>query len=218
MPGNMPESEAQVAISDEQAALLVQNGDKDKFGLLMDRYKARLFRYGRKFLANEDNIDDVVQDVFIKAYQNIRSFDVSQKFSPWIYRIAHNTYINAIKKISRGPIYTFDFDTIAFDTIVSHPVYEDPLIKETEEVEMKKMVEKGLDTLSSNYREIVILYYTEELSYKEIADILRIPIGTVGIRLKRAKEALKKGFLEESAKRETEKVGKEEKIKNKKNE
>jgi RNA polymerase sigma-70 factor (ECF subfamily) len=218
MPGNMPESEAQVAISDEQAALLVQNGDKDKFGLLMDRYKARLFRYGRKFLANEDNIDDVVQDVFIKAYQNIRSFDVSQKFSPWIYRIAHNTYINAIKKISRGPIYTFDFDTIAFDTIVSHPVYEDPLIKETEEVEMKKMVEKGLDTLSSNYREIVILYYTEELSYKEIADILRIPIGTVGIRLKRAKEALKKGFLKESAKRETEKVGKEEKIKNKKNE
>lgn len=214
----MPESEAQVAISDEQAALLVQNGDKDKFGLLMDRYKARLFRYGRKFLANEDNIDDVVQDVFIKAYQNIRSFDVSQKFSPWIYRIAHNTYINAIKKISRGPIYTFDFDTIAFDTIVSHPVYEDPLIKETEEVEMKKMVEKGLDTLSSNYREIVILYYTEELSYKEIADILRIPIGTVGIRLKRAKEALKKGFLKESAKRETEKVGKEEKIKNKKNE
>jgi RNA polymerase sigma-70 factor (ECF subfamily) len=83
---------------------------------------------------------------------------------------------------------------------------------------MKKMVEKGLDTLSSNYREIVILYYTEELSYKEIADILRIPIGTVGIRLKRAKEALKKGFLKESAKRETEKVGKEEKIKNKKNE
>jgi len=191
----MPESEAQVAISDEQAALLVQKGDKDKFGLLMDRYKARLFRYGRKFLANEDNIDDVVQDVFIKAYQNIRSFDVSQKFSPWIYRIAHNTYINAIKKISRGPIYTFDFDTIAFDTIVSHPVYEDPLIKETEEVEIKKMVEKGLGTLSPNYREIVILYYTEELSYKEIADILRIPIGTVGIRLKRAKEALKKIFL-----------------------
>ena len=206
----MPEIE----ITDEQAALLVQNGDKDKFGLLMDRYKARLFRYGRKFLANEDNIDDVVQDVFIKAYQNIRSFDVSQKFSPWIYRIAHNTYINAIKKISRGPIYTFDFDTI-----VSHPVYEDPLIKETEDVEMKKMVERGLEKVSPNYREIVILYYIEELSYKEIADILRIPIGTVGIRLKRAKEALKKGFLKEEEKREVEKVEKEsEKIKNKKHE
>ena len=206
----MPEIE----ITDEQAALLVQKGDKEKFGLLMDRYKARLFRYGRKFLANEDNIDDVVQDVFIKAYQNIRSFDVSQKFSPWIYRIAHTTYINAIKNISRVPIYTFDFDTI-----VSHPVYEDPLIKETEEVEMKKMVERGLEKVSPNYREIVILYYIEELSYKEIADILRIPIGTVGIRLKRAKEALKKGFLKEEEKREVEKVEKEsEKIKNKKHE
>ncbi len=181
----------EIEITDEQIALLVQNGDKDKFSLLMDRYKAKLFRYGRKFLANEDNIDDVVQEVFIKAYQNIRSFDVNQKFSPWIYRIAHNTYINSIKKISRGPIYTFDFDTI-----VSHPVYEDPSIKEAEEVEIKKMVDTGLEKLRSNYREIVILYYIEELSYKEIADILHIPIGTVGIRLRRAKEALKKAFGE----------------------
>lgn len=181
----------EIEITDEQIALLVQKGDKDKFSLLMDRYKAKLFRYGRKFLANEDNIDDVVQEVFIKAYQNIRSFDVNQKFSPWIYRIAHNTYINSIKKISRGPIYTFDFDTI-----VSHPVYEDPSIKEAEEVEIKKMVDTGLEKLRPNYREIVILYYIEELSYKEIADILHIPIGTVGIRLRRAKEALKKAFGE----------------------
>ncbi len=187
----MPEIE----ISDEQIALLVQKGDKEKFSILMDRYKAKLFRYGRKFLANEDNIDDVVQEVFIKTYQNIRSFDASQKFSPWIYRIAHNTYINAIKKISRGPIYTFDFDTI-----VSHPVYEDPLVKETEDAEIKKVIDESLEALSPQYREIVVLYYSEELSYKEIADILHIPIGTVGIRLKRAKEIIRKNILKRSVK------------------
>ena len=59
---------------------------------------------------------------------------------------------------------------------------------------MKVMLDKGLDELSDNYKEILILFYLEELSYKEIADILRIPTGTVGIRLKRAKEALKKAY------------------------
>ncbi len=87
-------------LSDEQLAVLVQNGDKEKFGVLMERYQGKLFRYGKKFLSNEDNIEDVVQDVFIKTYQNIQSFDSTQRFSPWIYRIAHNTYVNALSTLS----------------------------------------------------------------------------------------------------------------------
>ncbi len=180
---NSPDSN----MSDEQLAELVQKGDEEKFGLLMERFEKKLFRYGRKFLSNQDNIEDVVQEVFIKTYQNIKSFDITQKFSPWIYRIAHNTYINALKKNSRNPLYFFDFDTL-----VAHPVYDDPSVKEKEQIELKKIIETGLDTLSPGYREIIILYYLENLSYKEIADILHIPIGTVGIRLMRAKEALKK--------------------------
>jgi len=176
-------------LTDEQLAVLVQGGDKEKFGLLMARYESKLFRYGRKFLSNPDNIEDVVQEVFIKTYQNIKSFDASQRFSPWIYRIAHNTFVNALRKNSRGPLYIFDFDTL-----ISHPVYEDPAVFEREQAEIKKMIDKGLEELSSNYREILILYYLEEQSYKEIADILHIPIGTVGIRLKRAKDALKKVY------------------------
>lgn len=178
-----PEDEA----TDEQIASLVQNGEKEKFEILILRYKTKLFRYGRKFIAREENIEDVIQDVFIKTYQSINSFDVSQKFSSWIYRIAHNMFVNALRKTSRGPLYFFDFDTL-----MSHPIYDDPVEKEKDYKEIKKMLDIGLAKLKENYREIIVLYYLEELSYKEISDILRIPVGTVGIRLKRAKDSLKK--------------------------
>ncbi len=175
--------------SDEKLAELVQNGDTDKFGVLMERYHAKLFRYGKKFISRDDNIEDVVQDVFIKAYENIQSFDVTQKFSPWIYRIAHNTYINSIKKTITGPLYLFDFDTI-----LSHTVVDDPIVREREQKEIKEVVDKVLKEVEPKYREILVLYYIEDLSYKEIAEILQIPIGTVGVRIMRAKEILKEKY------------------------
>ena len=176
-------------LSDEKLAELVQKGNKDKFGILMERYQAKIFRYGKKFLSNEDNIEDVVQDVFIKTYQNIKSFDSKQKFSPWIYRIAHNTYINAIKKNSLNPLYLFDFDTL-----ISHTVVEDPIVREREQKEMQEVVDKGLSLIEPKYREILVLYFIEDLSYKEIGDILHIPIGTVGVRIMRAKDLLKEAY------------------------
>lgn len=179
------------SLSDEELARLVAGGDIEKFGILMERYQAKLFRYGRKFLVDNDNIEDVVQDVFIKTYTNIKSFDISQRFSPWIYRIAHNTYINAIKKNSINPLYLFDFDTL-----ISHTVVEDPIIKEREQKEIKDLVDRGLSNIESKYREILVLYYIEEFSYKEIAEILHIPISTVGVRIMRAKSVLREKYKE----------------------
>ncbi|MFZ2522259.1 MAG: RNA polymerase sigma factor [Minisyncoccia bacterium] len=178
-------------LSDEKLAELVQKGEKEKFGQIMDRYQPKLFRYGRKFLKDINNIEDVVQDVFIKTYQNIKSFDTSQKFSPWIYRIAHNTFINSIKKDSRGPVYLFDFDTL-----ISHTVVEDPLVREREVKEIKKIIDESLSSVQAKYREVLILYFIEDLSYKEISDILQIPIGTVGVRVMRGKEILKVKYEE----------------------
>lgn len=177
--------------SDEELARAVQEGDEEKFGILMDRYGARLFRYGRKFLSDIDNIDDAVQECFIKAYRNIQSFNPSQKFSPWIYRIAHNTFVDFLKRNSRQPIRLMDFDTF-----LSHTVAEDPVVKEREQKEMREIVDKGLGLLPPHYREVLVLYYLEDLDYKTIADILRIPIGTVGVRLRRGKEQLKNAYGE----------------------
>lgn len=179
--------ENDISQTDEQVAVLVQKGQKESFGILMDRYERKLFSYARKFLTGQDNIEDVVQEVFIKTYQNIKSFDASQRFSPWIYRIAHNTFVNALRKNAKSPLRFFDFDTF-----VAHPIYEDAMPAERGQQRIGEVIDKGLDKLSPEYREIIILYYIQNLSYKEIADILHVPIGTVSVRLLRAKNALKK--------------------------
>ena len=173
--------------TDEELALLLQDGKEEPLSILMDRYGPKLLRYGKKFLSNQNNIEDIVQEVFIKVYQNINSFDTRQKFSPWIYRIAHNSFINRLRTIHKEPLLSFDFDTL-----INHTVYEDPMVNEKEYEEMRVLVTKGLEKLSPLYREIVTLHYFEDLGYQEIADILHVPIGTVGIRLRRAREQLKK--------------------------
>jgi RNA polymerase sigma-70 factor (ECF subfamily) len=173
--------------TDEELVLLIQQGLEEPFGVLMDRYTQKLLRYGKKFISSPDNIEDIVQEVFIKVYKNIQSFDTKLKFSPWIYRIAHNSFINCLRKMDKEPLLVFDFDTL-----LNHPIYEDPTIKEKENEEIRVLLNKGLEQLKPNYREILVLYYFEELNYQEIADVLHVPTGTVSIRLKRAREILKK--------------------------
>jgi RNA polymerase sigma-70 factor (ECF subfamily) len=173
--------------TDEELALLIQEGREEPFGILMDRYTKKLLRYGNKFISDQNNIEDIVQEIFIKVYKNIKSFDTNRKFSPWIYRIAHNAFINRLRTVDKEPILFFDFDTL-----LNHPIYEDPMIKEKETAEIRVLLDKGLVKLPSIYREVIILHYFEELSYQEISDVLHIPAGTVGIRLKRAREILKK--------------------------
>ena len=177
--------------SDEELAKLVQQGDGELFGVLMKRYEKKLLRYGRNFLSDPENIEDIVHDVFLKTYQNMKSFDCSQKFSSWIYRIAHNAFVNGLKKSIRSPLHFFDFDTL-----VSHPIYEDGAEEEKEQEETKRMIDSCLGKLAPKYREIIVLFYFEEQGYKEIADILQIPQGTVGVRLRRAKESLRKAYEE----------------------
>lgn len=184
---NRQMSESSSEMTDEALVALVQAGDANQFGVLVGRYEDKLMRYGRKFLSRHEDIQDIVQDVFMSAYQNIQNFDTAQRFSPWIYRIAHNAFVNRLKKNSYNPLILIDFDTM-----ISHPAYEDPAPLEREQKEMRVMIDKGLDALQPKYREVIILHFLEEMSYKEISDILQIPSGTVGIRLKRAKDALKK--------------------------
>ena len=171
--------------SDEQLASQVQKGDTQAFGVLVERYQAKMLRYARKFLL-ADSSEDAVQEVFIKVYQNINSFDTGQRFSPWIYRIAHNEFINHLKKSGREQLSFFDPDTF-----FPHPIAKETAEGATERNEAKKTVIAGLDKLDIKYREALVLFYLEELSYKEISDVLKIPVATVGVRIKRAKEALK---------------------------
>lgn len=173
--------------TDEVLARRVQGKNEAAFGVLMQRYTPKLLRYGRRFLSSGAHIEDAVQDVFIQAYQNMQSYDVRRPFSPWLYRIAHNMFVNTIRKNSRSPFVTLDLDTLA-----AYTAYETDPAAEEEVRETKALIDRGLEALSPNYREVLVLRYLEQLDYQEIADVLHVPLGTVGIRLHRARAALKK--------------------------
>lgn len=177
--------------SDEEIVAKVKSGDSESFGVLVQRYEAKMARYGRRFLSDPSDIEDLVQEVFLKAYVNIQSFDVTRRFSPWLYRIAHNEFVNALKRKSRQPFSFFDFDT---DIVFPHPIAAETADKEAHDRELRQALGASLDKIPDKYRESLVLYYVEELSYQDIAEVLRIPISTVGVRLQRGKEKLKKVY------------------------
>jgi RNA polymerase sigma-70 factor (ECF subfamily) len=180
--------------TDEQLAAKVQDGDGTAFGELVTRFEAKLMRYGRKFLSEPEDAQDVVQDVFLKAYENIQSFDATRRFSPWLYRIAHNEFVNALKKRSSRPtIFTIDFDTL-----FPHLSAEERSDSAALERDTRRILEEHLAKLDAKYREPLILYYLEGMDYREISDILMIPVSTVGVRLARARSLLKKAAGEDT--------------------
>ncbi len=175
--------------TDKEIVLQIKKGDHDLFSEIVSRYEPKLRRYARKFLFKYNDVDDLVQDVFIKVYINLQSFDDDREFSPWIYRIAHNTYVNALKKKLTDRIFSTDF--FDFDTFLPHTGEAERADKESDRELIKKELDHHLDSIDAKYREILILYFYEDMDYKEIAQVLGIPISTVGVRIKRGKDKLK---------------------------
>lgn len=175
-------------LKDEEVVVLVQNGNKDAYGEVMSRYEAKLSRYAFRFFREKEDITDLVQDVFIKAYVNLQSFDSSQRFSPWIYRIAHNEFVNKIAWKSIRNFVPLDGDEFLPLTLAA----PENTMREAMKGDDKRVMEKYLNELDEKYRTPIILFYYDDLSYEEISDILEIPANTVGVRIKRGKDKLKK--------------------------
>jgi len=160
-----------------------------RFGILVERYEHKLRRYlSRLGNFSEDDLDDLLQNIFIKVYQNLNGFDDSLKFSSWIYRIAHNEAISFFRHNQARPQgHLAEVSEEVFSNILSDTDVE----AEFRTSEIKDTAVKTVDELPDKYREIVILYYFEHKSYEEISDILRLPLGTVSVRLRRAKAKLR---------------------------
>ncbi len=175
------------SLSDEAVVQEIINGDKERFGELIDHYEAKLTRYVRRFTLISDDVEDIVQTVFIKAYTHLQSFDSSRSFTSWIYRIAHNESVTYLRKRSNEKVSFIDFDTF-----FPHPFAQEESDTKAHRREIQELLDASLAELSPKYREVLVLYYYDELSYQEIAEVLRIPTSTVGVRMLRGKEALEK--------------------------
>jgi RNA polymerase sigma-70 factor, ECF subfamily len=169
-------------LSDEEIVKKIRAGGRELYAIIIERYQNRLLRYVMYLLNDEYKAADAVQEALIKAFVNLNSFNASMKFSSWIYRITHNEAMNAVAKYKREIPMPEDTDFESEENI------EDAISRE----EIKEMTHKCLAQMPVLYSEPLMLFFLEERSYEEISDILRIPIGTVGTRINRAKALMKK--------------------------
>ncbi len=157
-----------------------RRGDMGFFPELVTAYQNRVYAMAYRFHAEE--AEDIAQEIFIAIYRNIARFEGRSKLSTWIYRIATNTAINQLRR--HKPVLPLEEDMLSAGT---SPPADTDLIAKSEHEEFRRVIEQ----LSTNYQEIIELYYFQELSYQSIADILQIPVRTVETRLYRARAKLK---------------------------
>ena len=169
--------------TDEQLVVEIRENNKELYSEIMRRYQTKLSHYLKKFFRSQDELDDVLQEVFIKAYKNLYGFDVDKKFSSWIYRIAHNEALNYLKKHSKEINVEMEELEIVDDKL--------DLKDKIDHAFLKERIERALSSLKLKYREPLILYFFEQKSYEEITDILRVPRNTVGTLIARGKKQLK---------------------------
>jgi RNA polymerase sigma-70 factor (ECF subfamily) len=179
---------SKLELSDEQIVEVVRLENKNLYEEIIKRYQPKLTHYLRKFIQNQDELEDVLQVVFIKAYQNLFSFNLRQKFSSWIYKIAHNEAVNYLKKNSRHPQISLEEKEYQ---IIDQKIN---LNQDFDQGLFKKEIQNSLNQVKLKYREPLILFFFEEKTYQEISEILRIPKGTVGTLISRAKKSLKKNL------------------------
>ncbi|MBP9770972.1 RNA polymerase sigma factor [Candidatus Gracilibacteria bacterium] len=181
-----------VRLKTDQELVALSLKDDKYFEFIIERYEQKLSRYVlRIYSLCKESVEDVLQEVFIKLYQNLNDFDDQYSFSSWIYRITHNVLISHLRKMDQKHVLvSIDNDDSARKLVDSLPADVD-LEEEFERKDLVVNLEKALGKIPDKYREVLVLYYFEEKSYKEICDILRRSLGSVSVLMNRAKAKLK---------------------------
>ncbi len=166
--------------------------DPEVFGKLIERYEKKLMRYIQRISAyRTDEAEEILQEIFIKAWKNLNDFDTSLSFSSWIYRITHNETISQFRKTkSRGENKLIPLEDQVFQLMAEEMDFGE----EIDQQQRNQKVSKTIKTLPDAYQEVLILKYFEDKSYEDISDILQKPMGTIATLLNRAKKAFKQSY------------------------
>jgi RNA polymerase sigma-70 factor, ECF subfamily len=174
------------------SALAASRGDRRAFGRLVDQHKRSVYGLCFRILRHPEDARDAAQEAFVRAYAALGTFDPSQPFAPWLLRIARNHCLDLARRRGLRP-QEVGLDADPEDGGVPEPA--DPAATRAddalEQQEQERLVLKAVSGLPPNYREVVELFHVEHLSYKEIAQSLDVPIGTVMTWLHRARARLR---------------------------
>jgi RNA polymerase sigma-70 factor (ECF subfamily) len=164
------------AVEDADLILKARRGEVEAFNLLISRWEKRVFNYLLRILQNREDALDLSQDVFLKAYQNLRKLDDPQRFPAWLFRIAHNEAYSLFRK--RKPEGELE-------------ATERPEPSASFPIELSIAVSSALNRLNADQREAVVLKIYQGFKFEEMSEILSCPVSTVKSRLYTAMELLK---------------------------
>lgn len=185
-----PSTSSQIDYALVQRAI---GGDQSAFKVLFEKYKQPLYYHILKLVKDKEIIEDLLQEIFLKAFDNIGSFNPDYAFSTWLYRITTNHSIDFLRKKKlktfsiHDPIKTKDGE-MSIELEDEGRSADDLIVRK----QRSQILREALDSLPDKYREIIKMRHVEELSYQEIAEILDLPLGTVKAHIFRARELLYK--------------------------
>jgi len=181
-----PESQEE----DFEAVRRVLAGDNGGFEVLQKKYSRIITSLIRRMIRNEEDVRDLTQDTFIKAYNAISSFQFGYSFSSWIYKIASNTCIDFLRKkrLSEISLNQKSNSDEEYEIEIEDRAYMPDISLMTDE--KLKALREAIEKLPDNYKEIIKLRHEKEMDYADIAEELDIPLGTVKAHLFRARKQL----------------------------
>lgn len=166
--------------------------DPEEFAAIIEKYEPRLMRYLRYFVGGDlSQAEDIFQESMIKVYRNLNAFKQDMRFSSWIYRIVRNEALNHLKKNKLQATVSLDNEGNDEFSLLKVLESEENIVEETDRRELVAKVREVLEHLRDDYRELLILRFLEDYDYNEISFVLKKPVGTIGVMLKRAKDTFK---------------------------
>jgi RNA polymerase sigma-70 factor (ECF subfamily) len=175
-------------LSDSELLARFSAGEEAAFREIVNRYKNSLYAFLRQFLNRHDLVEDVFQETFLQLFSSRDSFDTSRPLRPWLFTIAANKAKDALRKWQRTSAVSIgtigDQEDLSFDDMLNTVTSDNTMpYDELQKNETAKRVEQIIANMPENLREILNLAYFQRFSYKQMAEILSIPIGTVKSRL-----------------------------------
>ncbi len=189
------ENPSDSSIEDEKFVSNAVKGDSDAYKQLVKKYREPLHFHVKKMVREKEQVEDLVQEVFIKAFDNLASYNSNYAFSTWIYRIATNHTIDYLRKRKlqtlsiNEPVQTKDGE---MNVQIPDQNYETDrnIIRK----QRKKIIQNEIENLPEKYKDVIRMRHMEEMSYQEISDQLDLPLGTVKAHIFRARELLYKAL------------------------
>lgn len=168
-------------------------GNQTAFEKLMNKYYQHIYNLIYKMIFKKEDVEDLTQEAFIKAFNSLQNFDRQFAFSTWLYKIATNNSIDYLRK-KKLSTFSIDKEIASEDSDFKFEIPDTEYVPDNKiiEEERKKIIDEAIESLPDKYKKVIVLRHKNEMEYEEIAEKLELPLGTVKAHIFRGRELLNK--------------------------